>query len=356
MRFREDPHHTEPHKEALLSELEAVISRREEELALERRAYCEDILTHGEGHRAAFRDLLGWPLNAALPRPLPACEVIETLGEEGEYTLSRLRLEVMEGFHLTGLLLRCNREGERPLVVASHGGAGTPELISGFYYGGSDVNYNGMVSRLLPYGVHVFMPALLLWDAAFYGQPYDRVALDGRLKRLGGSVTALEVYAITRAMDYLEEALRPTAFGMVGLSYGGMYTLFTAAVETRIRSAVSSSFFSERRDYCWPDWSWKGAAARYDDAEVACLCYPRRLCVEMGTRDELFAAEHTLTAAAAVREYSARAGVDPDSWFHCEVFDGTHEFGRMEEPISRMMGDLFGDASPEGVARPDTQE
>ncbi len=340
MHFREDPHDTENLKACSLNELETLINRREDELGRSRHSYCKNILTNRDTHRKYFCDLLGWPLNTDIPRPTPVCEVIETIGDEGDYTLSRMRIEVMDGFWLTGLFLHLKTEENRPLVIATHGGGGTPELISGFYSNGSDGNYNGMVVRLLPYRVHIFMPSLLLWNPTVYGQPFDRIAVDGRLKRVGGSITALEIYSITRALDYFEDALKPRSFGMVGLSYGGMYTLFTTAIETRIRSAVSSSFFSERRAYCWPDWSWKNAAAYYDDAEIACLCYPRRICVEMGDHDELFAVEHTQAAANEVKAYAKEAGIDPNSWFDCLLFDGAHEYGHMEEPLARMVREL----------------
>ncbi|MBQ9151419.1 MAG: hypothetical protein IJX72_04140 [Clostridia bacterium] len=340
MRFREDPHKNESVKAAYLSELEALIARREDELAAARQARCADILKNGDPHRKSFTDMLGWPLNADLPRPTPRAEVIEELGDEGEYTMLRMKIEVMEGLWLSGLYLRLNSEEDRPLVIAQHGGAGTPELISGFYFDGSTVNYHDMVTGLMPHRVHIFMPALLLWDPSFYGQPYDRVAIDGRLKRIGGSITALEVYSITRAIDYFEATLKPRSFGMVGLSYGGHYTLFTTAAETRIRSAISGSFFSDRRYYAWADWSWKDAAALYDDAEIACLCYPRRLCVKMGDHDELFAIEHTRTATEAVKRYCQQADVDPDTWFDCIIFDGIHEYGWHAAPVERLIRDL----------------
>ena len=340
MHFREDPHDTEPHKARYLSELETLLASREEELAKTRRARCADILCNVDGHRKAYLDMLGWPLNADLPRPTPRFEVIEELGEEGEYTMLRVRLEVLEGLWLNGLYLRLNTEERRPLVIAQHGGCGTPELVSGFYFDGSSVNYNNMVTGLMPHRVHIFLPALQLWDASFYGQTYDRIATDARLKRLGGSITALEVYAISRIIDYFEATLNPLSVGMVGLSYGGMYTLFAAAAEPRIRSAISSSFFSDRRYYAWADWTYRDAAALYDDPEIACLCYPRRLCIEMGDRDELFALHHTQAAAEQVMDYCKAADIDPSSWFDCLIFDGIHEYGRMEEPIARLVRDL----------------
>ena len=340
MKFREDPHYARSLKVQYASEVDALINRREDELATSRHAFCADILQNTEPHRKAYLDMLGWPLNASLPRPTPEAMVVEELGDEGEYTLLRMKIRVMEGLWLNGLYLRLNTRERRPLVIAQHGGDGTPELISGFYFDGSSVNYNHMVTGLMPHRVHIFMPALLLWDTKFYGVPYDRLEVDARLKRVGGSVTALEVYAITRVIDYFEATLNPLSFGMVGLSYGGHYTLAATAAEPRIRSAISSSFFSDRRYYAWPDWTWKHAAATYDDAEIACLCYPRRLCVYMGDRDELFALQHTRTAEAEVKAYCAAAGVDPADWFESIIFDGTHEYGRMEEPVTRLIRDL----------------
>lgn len=337
MHFREDPHRNEALKERHLQELESLILRREEKLAATRATRCAHILQDKETHRRGFLDMLGWPLNADLPRPTPRAEILEELGEEGEHTLFRMRIEVMEGLWLNGLYYRLNSSEARPLVICQHGGAGTPELVSGFYFDGSTVNYHAMLTGLLPHRVHVFMPALLLWDASFYGQPYDRIRLDARLKRVGGSITALEVYAITRAIDYFEATLRPLSFGMVGCSYGGHYTLFTTAADPRIRSSIASSFFCERGDYAWPDWTWKNAAALYDDAEIACLCHPRHLCVAMGDRDELFRATQSQKAAERVKAYSRLAGIDPDTWFDSIIFEGVHEYIPDPAPVERLI-------------------
>jgi hypothetical protein len=127
---------------------------------------------------------------------------------------------------------------------------------------------------------------------------------------------------------------------MVGCSYGGHYTLFTTAAEPRIRSAISSSFFSQRRQYAWPDWVWRDSAALYDDPEIACLCYPRRLCVEIGDKDELFAVEYSNAATEEVRSYCESAGIGPDSWFDSIVFEGVHEYNPDTAPVERMIREL----------------
>lgn len=337
MRFREDPHKNEALKARHLSEVEALISRREDELAAARKARGADILQNTEAHRKAFLDMLGWPLNADLPRPTPKAEIIEELGDEGEYTVFRMRIEVLEGLWQTGLYYRLNSDERRPLVISQHGGAGTPELASGFYFDGSTVNYHGMVTGLLPHRVHVFMPALLLWDPAFYGAPYDRIRIDARLKRVGSSITALEVYGISRILDYFEAQNYVTTFGMAGLSYGGFYTLYTAAVDTRIRSAVSCSFFNARDAYPWTDWTWHRSAERFDDAEIAALVYPRRLAIEVGNRDDLFDHRGSEESFARLETLCAEVGTD---WVSLTVFDGGHEFYQGNEHIEQMIRDL----------------
>ncbi|MBR4960844.1 MAG: hypothetical protein IKY52_08110 [Clostridia bacterium] len=337
MQFREPIENSRATKTQYRDEMDALIRRREEEMAEVRRIACREIFTNGEFHRQKFCAMLGWPLTETGERTLPAV-TSEKLGEEGEYEISRMQIEVLPGFRLTGIFLRYMPEDDRPLVISQHGGLGTPELINGFYDGNTG-NYNNMTDRLLPHRVHVFCPQLLLWNMENYGEPYDRKAVDARLKRVGSSITAVEVYAIMRSLDWFAERFPNSPFGMIGLSYGGFYTLFTTAADTRIRSAVSCSFFSQRKDYPWTDWTWTDAAALYDDAEIACLAYPRRLCVQMGDHDNLFAIEHTRQEAARVQDYIREAGVDGD-WFDCVVFDGTHELCRDDRYIDRMIADL----------------
>lgn len=335
MQFREPVENTRETKAAYRDGLDSLIRAREEQYAAIRKAACQDIFVNGEEHRRKYCEMLGWPLTETGKRDVPAMSS-EILGTEGDYEISRMRIAVLDGVTLTGLFFRYVPEDAQPFVIAQHGGAGTPELISGFY-DGNTYNYNDMVERLMPHKVHIFAPQLLLWNVENYGEPYDRKVVDARLKRVGSSITAVEVYAIMRVLDWAQT--RYSSFGMIGLSYGGFYTLFTTAADTRIRSAVSCSFFSKRQEYAWTDWTWTNAAALYDDAEIACLSYPRRMCVQMGDHDNLFVIEHTRTEAERVREYCCDAGVEED-WFDCMVFDGTHELYKGEEAIARMVDDL----------------
>ena len=145
-------------------------------------------------------------------------------------------------------------------------------------------------------------------------------------------------YAIRKILDYFEQKPYVKNFGMVGLSYGGFYTLFAAAAETRIKAAVSCSFFNARDEFFVSDWTWQNAAAKFDDAEVACLVYPRNLCIEIGTRDELFDCKYGERSFEKLKSKCAKVGTD---WVTFIEFDGTHEFCHDDAPLEKLAKILF---------------
>lgn len=331
MQYREEWETSKKHKETYLNDIDKLIRSRQKEAEMQRKIYIKDIFRDPERYRRDFREMLGWPLSG-MEKP---CErpnaTAEMIADEEEYRVFRMTLEILEGVRVSGLYFEQRREGRRPLVIVQHGGLGTPELISGLY--GSTANYNEMAERVLARGADVFAPQLLLWDKK-YDVPFDRAKVDARLKRVGSSITAVEVYAIERIIDYFEGRPRISSFGMVGLSYGGFYTLFAAAADPRIKAAVSCSFFNSRDAQPWCDWTWQNAAYLFDDAEVACLVYPRRLWVEMGNRDELFDCKVSRESFRRVEEYAREVGTD---WITYVEFEGVHEFCRDDGPLDELI-------------------
>ena len=64
--------------------------------------------------------------------------------------------------------------------------------------------------------------------------------------------------------------------------------------DTRIKSAISCSYFNYRdKCFTFSDWRWQNSATKFADAEIACLTYPRKLHIQVGTNDTVF----TLTTA-----------------------------------------------------------
>lgn len=190
--------------------------------------------------------------------------------------------------------------------------------------------------RISNHGVHIFAPQLLLWSNE-YDVKFDRKEIDAKLKRVGSSITAIETFGITRILDYFETTDYVSTFGMVGLSYGGFYTLVTSAIDSRIKSAISCSFFNTRDKIGWSDWTWQDSALKFDDSGIAFLVYPRKLCIEIGNKDELFDYTHGIQSFEKIKNLAKEVGTD---WIDLIVFEGIHEFCKNDAPIKRLIDDI----------------
>lgn len=333
IRYREDANASESYKKDYLHGIEQIIANREQKAFEERKDYRKQIFCNQEKYREDLREMLGWPLTEKEICEVPVAK-LDKLAEEADINIYRATIQIMEGFEITGLFYQ-RKEKKLPLVIVQHGKEGTPELISNVY--GNTFNYNHMAERVLESGVHVFAPQLLLWNKENYPVDYDRDNLDARLKRVGSSITALELYALMRILDYFEHQEYVANFGMVGLSYGGFYTLFATALDVRIKEAVSCSFFNKREDNAWTDWTWKNSAFKFNDAEVACLIYPRKLWIEVGINDEAFVIEGARAERNRLEEMCKEVGLD---WIEYIEFDGAHEFCLDDEPLMKLASTL----------------
>jgi dienelactone hydrolase len=331
--YTETPEAGQIHRESFLAEVQALIARQQEQAKTNRLAFFQPDFSSPEIYadsvdlyREAFKEMLGWPLNQDALPGIPTTRT-QFVAEDDLGRIERIWIETLPGLHTYGLLFLPASPGPHPLILSLHGGGGSPELCSSFF--GSE-NYNDMTRRAQQLDAVVFAPQFLLWREAF-GPLLNRQELDARLKQLGGSVTALEVYEVRRSLDYLTNRADVTAgrVGMIGLSYGGFYSLFCAAAEPRIKVSVSSCFFNDRTKYARADWSWFNAANTFLDAETAALICPRPFYIEVGNQDELFTVETAASEAARVREIYERLGIGER--FRFKAFDGGHEIDRSEE-------------------------
>ena len=148
----------------------------------------------------------------------------------------------------------------------------------------------------------------------------------------GRSLQGKYVWDARRALDYLET--RPevdvSRLGMVGHSLGGQETLFTTAIDTRIRAAVSSCGFGSirtlKRDRINHNYALfvPALANNGDYGAVLALAAPRPFLVVARTEDPIFpkdGIEETLTLAR--RAYLAAGAADRLTTF----FEaGVHQF------------------------------
>ncbi len=148
---------------------------------------------------------------------------------------------------------------------------------------------------------------------------------------LGETMIAWRVWDVMRTLDYI--ATRPeldsSRVGCMGISGGGTATLFSAALEPRIRAALVSGYLNTFRDsigslaHCIDNYvpgilNW---AEMYD---VAGLIAPRPLFVESGERDNIFPIAASIESFKQVREiYGVFQAADR---IEQEVFPGEHSF------------------------------
>ena len=226
------------------------------------------------------------------------------------------------------------KKEKAPLVVFQHGGGGTPELASDFY---GKNNYNHGVRRVVNRGVAVLLPQLLIWSQEesetqrAHPIDYNRDELDKDLKRFGMSVTGFEIAAIMRCIDYavtLPE-IDGERIGMTGLSYGGYFTLYTMAADTRIKAGYAVGAFNDRDSYPRFDWTYFGGSLRFHDAEVAALCAPRRLAIQIGKADSVFNYETGLMEMERIRDYFSAYGATDG--LKLSVWDGGHTYSDDDE-------------------------
>ena len=334
MKYTEKVEHSLEYKEKYRDSIMDLIKERQKFAKAVREDYARDIFDDAERYRDEFKKMLGWPLVDCDGQGVPEAE-FELLSKEDGYTIYRAHINTVQNLKLTGLFFKLDTDEKKPLVIVQHGGWGSPELISGIY--GRTSNYNDMLMRVLSRGVHVFAPQLLIWNPPEHGADFDRASIDAHLKRVGSSIAALEIHGIMRVIDYFEAQDYVTNFGMVGLSYGGFYTLFTAAVDTRIKSAISCSYFNDRDEHIFTNWTWKNSALMFNDAEVACLVYPRRICLQMGDKDNLFKAEDSVRSFESIKKMCKSVGTD---WAELVIFDGKHEFCKDDKYIDILIDDL----------------
>ena len=87
--------------------------------------------------------------------------------------------------------------------------------------------------------------------------------------------------------------------------------------------------FNDRDKYPRFDWTYFGGSLHFHDAEVAALCAPRRLAIQVGKDDRVFNYESAICEMERICDYFAAFGA-PDN-LKLSVWDGGHTYSDSDE-------------------------
>lgn len=269
---------------------------------------------------------LGLPFGISdLPSPTLSKEYV---GSDSLCEISRLRIMVLPSLPFYGLMFV--PKGAKPpyrLCMAAHGNLGTPELMYGMH---GKNGYSNLIPRLLAKGACVFAPQFLIWNCG--GSPakpqyetyYDRVALDDKLKKAGSGINAVEIFSIVRSLDAITSLniFDEKSIAVCGMSYGALLTLRAMALDERIKKGYFMCCFNGGFDPRFPEWETLPDRPKFFDSDIAGMCAPRPVFVEVASKDEFFPLEGAIRMAEQTRENFK--AVNADESFLFSIYDGFH--------------------------------
>jgi dienelactone hydrolase len=149
---------------------------------------------------------------------------------------------------------------------------------------------------------------------------------------LGETLPGWRVWDAMRALDYLQtrsDVVDGERLAMMGISGGGLVTLFTAALDERVSIAVVSGYFNTFAasilgvDHCSDNYV-PGLLRLCEMPDLAALVAPRALFVESGHKDDIFPLPAFETAVGQAREIYQVFGAS--KYFEAETFPAGHQF------------------------------
>jgi dienelactone hydrolase len=299
--LEEDLQKSRPHREQGYRQLEQYVKQ----------------LPAAEVLRQQFRTKIGFPPPGFTQAPAMRCE---PMGEDAIATYSRCWVTVAAGLETYGLyLVPKNRQGPTPLVVSLHGGGGFPEMA--LFHGGA--NYHDQLRGAVREGYIVWAPQFVMYpyrdrDTSTPIPSEVRAELDLKLRNAGTSLMALESMKVIRSLDAVLQRPEVDArrVAMIGLSFGGYYSLYIAALDPRIHVVVASGCFREAP--LVRETVMGGRPIDLTSPQQVALIAPRPLQIQTGVTDAAAPIESVRRTLAEARVYHPTLDY--------QEFDGGHEW------------------------------
>jgi len=258
-------------------------------------------------------------------------------------------LDVLPGVEVYGQLLVPRSAGELghqrlPVVVCQHGFDGAPKYVSGV---GEDLEsndhfYHRFGQRLAERGYVVFAPYLTVPEVKHTDVIVHRADLVNPLVRMAAPLglmrTSIELAKLHRVVDFLQSLSFVDAdhMGYYGLSYGGYSAIWMPPLEPRLKVTIISAHFNDwqtmltdstrQGDSYWslPDedfYNWN-VLNRFVHTELISAMWPRPVCIEYGSQDQVTTAAWHQRAWQEVNTFAEAWGMQGK--IVDEDFDGPH--------------------------------
>src|SRR6266581_4049458 len=260
------------------------------------------------------------------------------------YRREKFIFESSPGLHVLGYLLTpSNAKPPYATVVSAPGhGRGVDDIIGVDDIGRDRTDKDGyqhdFALQVLEHG----MAAVAIEPIAF-GCRRDPITRKKGLKTsacqpvagaallLGQTMIGWRAHDVMRTIDWIEtrKELDSQRVGCMGISGGGTCTLFSTALEPRIRAAMVSGYLNTFRDsvfslsHCIDNYI-PGVLQWAEMYDIAGLIAPRPLFAESGERDDIFPIAASRASFARVKKiYDV---FDAGALTEQETFDGPHSF------------------------------
>lgn len=220
-----------------------------------------------------------------------------------------------EKMRIRCLLAVPSGDGPFPAMLAMHGHGGRSEVVFDrtlVYHGMADRFARGGYVVLAPSFPHRDYCATMLWD-------------------------------LLRAVDVLESHPKVDGqrLGVAGLSMGGEWTMWSAACDPRLKSAVVSGWMCTTEGvFAVPNcecWELPGFVELMDVCEVHLLIAPRPLLFESADQDPCFPIRYTREGFARVqagyRVFGAEENVQQDVWPSGHEWHGVMAYPMIDQAL-----------------------
>ena len=215
------------------------------------------------------------------------------VAEAEHYRVHQVRWPVFDDVSGQGLLFE-PKGTVRGYVVALPDADQTPEQIAGL---ASGIKPESQFARsLAENGFEVVVPVLIDRTSRWSGHPDIRMTDQSHREwiyrqafHMGRHIIGYEVQKVLAAVDWFRERNANGRIGVAGYGEGGLIAFYSAAVDSRIESALVSGYFDSRQAV-WSEPIYRNVWAllhEFGDAEIASLLAPRALTVEFSSVPEV---------------------------------------------------------------------